>query len=73
LRFAPKVTLPLPPPIKGGGTKPSPLVGQAFQTAGGLERPPHKEGRERGIATSSKGAHLNAAFYSSALPLGETA
>jgi len=49
LRFARKVTLPLPPPIKGGVIKPSPLAG---------------EGRERGILALAKGADLNPAFYS---------
>jgi len=53
LKFAPKVTLLLSPPVKGEGTKLSPLVGQAFQPAGGLERSPHTEGREREIPVSS--------------------
>ncbi|MEW6113005.1 MAG: hypothetical protein AB1664_12825 [Thermodesulfobacteriota bacterium] len=42
--------------------KPSPLVGQAFQPAGGLERPPHKERRQTGTQDSFKDAELNTAL-----------
>jgi hypothetical protein len=49
LKSASQITLSLPPPIKGGDFKILSLVGQSrdlagFQPAGGLERPPHKEG-----------------------------
>ena len=51
---------PLPPPIKGEVTKPFLLVGQAFQPAGGLERPPHREGKVREIPASFRGTDLHA-------------
>ena len=35
----------------------SPFVGQAFQPAGGVERPPHREGKER--RTFIEVTHLN--------------
>ncbi|MFZ5866018.1 MAG: hypothetical protein ACOYXY_09075, partial [Thermodesulfobacteriota bacterium] len=55
-----------PPPSSShqgrGFVKPSPLVGQAFQPAGGLERPPHKERRQTGTQDSFKDAELNTAL-----------
>ena len=46
VKVAPKPPSPSPLPSREGDLKPSPPVGQAFQPAGGLERPPHREGWE---------------------------